>query len=659
MSCKLNIALFFMLFVVVGFAQTSKEDVLFSVEDDPVTVSEFLRVYNKNLSLVQDESQKELETYLDLYINYKLKIKEARQLGMHHAKSYQRELNNYKQQLVKNYIADTTVTNALLKEAYARMGYDVNVAHILFRVDASVTDTVALYNSVLNLKKRINNEGFEPVFKDLTTHYATTKGRALDYKGYEVYAEQLGYFSAFKMVYKFESEAYKTPVGAVSMPFRTRFGYHILKVLDKRPSRGEVAVKHIMVSNNQTDSLLVPEQRIKAIYHKLKQGESFEALAKQFSDDKNSASKGGVIPPFQSGQLSSEVFEEQSFALITSGEVSEPFETEYGWHIIKLVNKTPLASFEVLKPKLEQQIASDQRAQLISTALTTKLKTAYKVTDNTKALAYFESILDASFFNGSWQLPKDFPEQNVFLNIKSTALLYRDFANYLQNIQSHYRHKIVPAKKVINNAYQTFLQQSLLSYKEANLEFENNDFKHLLDEYREGLLLFDLMETKVWNVATKDTTGLRHYYNKHKTDYQWPERINATLVSSSTKKNLKPVVKLLAKGTDIATLKADSGLKEKGIIFTTGVFQKAHPSLPAQLDFKIGISKMYPLHEAYHVLKIDEVLPQTTQSLDEAKGRVMSDYQTYIEAQWVQSLKAKYKVTRNVEVFNKLKAELK
>ena len=304
------------LFSFSGSAQINSDDVLFTVENDAVLAQEFIRVYNKNLDLVQDESQKDIDEYLKLYINYKLKLAEARSLGYHEKASYVNELNGYKKQLAKNYLTDNEVTDALVREAYDRITSDVYVQHILLRMDLSATDTTATYNKLVSLKERLKNEDFNDLQKEL-------------HDGKRVFVEDLGYFSAFKMVYEFENVAFTTQKGEVSNPFRTQFGYHILKVLDNRKSRGEVTVGHIMISNNQKDSLVDPESRINEVYKLLEQGAEFESLAKQFSEDKSSAAKGGKLEPFKGGQLSSSVFEDEAFALQNVGDISQPFPTEF------------------------------------------------------------------------------------------------------------------------------------------------------------------------------------------------------------------------------------------------------------------------------------------------------------------------------------------
>ncbi|WP_438963885.1 peptidylprolyl isomerase, partial [Winogradskyella sp.] len=363
MTTKFKFLLLFLLVVQLTNAQ-DQDVVLLTVDGETIMTSEFLRVYNKNLDLVKDESQKDIDSYLKLFTEYQLKLKEAKRLELDEDPKYQREFLSYKKQLTKNYLSENKVTEDLVKEAYERNSYDINASHVLVRLDESVKDTTNVYDKISSLRERVLNEGFDKVKAD--AHDGTT-----------IFVEDLGYFSAFKMVYDFESVAYNTPVGEVSEPFRTQFGYHVVKVNDKRPSRGTITAAHIMVGLNQKDSLLVPEERINEIYKKLSQGESFDALAKQFSDDKSSAKNGGTLSPFKSGQLSSVKFEDEAFGLVNDGEFSEPFLTDYGWHIVKRISLNPIKTYDELKPTLEARVKRDSRSKLINQAMVEELKGRY------------------------------------------------------------------------------------------------------------------------------------------------------------------------------------------------------------------------------------------------------------------------------------------
>lgn len=648
MKLKSLILVFSLFFIGIGFSQTQNKEVLFTVADEPVYVSEFLRVYNKNLSLVQDESQKDVEQYLKLFVNYKLKLKEAQAQGLHEKPTYQRELGNYKKQLAKNYMTDAEVNEALVKEAYDHVTTDVKANHILVRVseEARPKDTLAAFNKIKNLRERTLKEGFETVRKEV-------------HNGKTLFGEELGWFSAFKMVYKFEKPAYNTPVGEVSQPFRTRFGYHIVKVLDKRKARGTRTVKHIMIIPKEDAAAFNAEERINEIYKKIQQGEAFEALAKEFSDDKNSAPKGGLLKAFSSGQLSVPEFEDKAFALQNEGDISEPLKTDFGWHIIKLVKAKPVGDFEDLKHELEQKVKRDSRSQLIEDALISKLKQKYGITDQNPDLSYFVSILNDDFYKRTWELPKDFKGDLPLVKIGEKQLTNADFADALLSQQKRIRGK-QSFPNIVNGAYEAFLNSNLKQYQEDNLENENEDFAHIFSEYRDGLLLFDLMENTIWKTAKTDSVAVEAFYNNNKDKYVWPIRVEAEVASSTNKKVIKKVAKLMKERMTIDDIKALVNTNgEVNVIFTVDTMDVDHQALPKAFDVKKGISKVYKHNNGFIVANVSQVFSEKQKTYEEVKGLVISDYQTHKENLWLDELRKKYEVIINNDVFKKVKAGIK
>ncbi|WP_394465517.1 peptidylprolyl isomerase [Mariniflexile sp. HNIBRBA6329] len=639
----------FLVFITNVNGQTSSKEVLFTVDNDPVYVSEFLRVYNKNLDLVQDESQKEVESYLTLFTNYKLKLKEAKALNLQENPNYIRELDTYKKQLAKSFISDNKVTDALVKEAYERVSNDVKASHILIKIpeSASPTDTLAAYNSIIKLRDRALKEGFEKVRKEV-------------HNGQTIYGEDLGYFTGFRMVYSFENAAFKTKVGEISQPFRTQFGYHIVFVQDKRKSRGERTVAHIMVIDKPGDSLAEkPEDRIQDIYKKLKQGEDFEALAKQFSDDANSAPNGGKLAPFSGGQINAPEFEDTAFGLNEIGDVSEPFKTQYGWHIVKLYGKKPIASFEEMQPELEQKVKRDERSKIIDEALHTKLKEKYNISTKQPALDYFVSILNDDFFKRSWTLPPSFEAKQPLVKIGDKQFVFKDFGDYLVTAQSNTSVK-TDFKTLVAKNYNDFLNTNLIAYQEDNLENENEDYANVVAEYRDGLLLFDLMETTIWNTAKTDSLEIQDYYNSHKNKYITPKRIDAVVASSKEQKTLKKVANLLKEGMELQQIKALINSNDKiDVIFTVDAMDANHQTLPKDFEFKKGISKIYKHNNAFVLVQVKEILPETLKTFEEAKGLVISDYQAYKEEKWLKELAQKYTVVVNPEALKSVKAQIK
>ncbi|WP_299123301.1 peptidylprolyl isomerase [uncultured Winogradskyella sp.] len=645
MSIKLK-SLFIVLFVINFSFSQEKDEVLLTVDGDAVMASEFLRVYNKNLDLVKDESQKDVEGYLKLFTEYQLKLKEAKRLKLHEDKKYLREFMNYKKQLTKNYLSENKVTEALVKEAYDRSNIDINASHILVRLAETEKDTLKAYKDVLALRERVLKDGFDKVKSEM-------------HNGNTIFLEDLGYFSAFKMVYDFETAAYKTPKGEISMPFRTQFGYHVVWVKDKRASRGTMTAAHIMVGLNQKDSLLDTEQRINEIYKKLNQGESFEALAKQFSDDKSSAANGGKLSPFKSGQLSSQIFEDNAFAIKADGDVSKPFKSEYGWHIIKRINLKPVDALKDLKSSLETKVQRDSRSKLINDAMVKELKKRYRISKNPKAKAYFETILNSDFFQRSWRLPDDFAKDETIFSINNRSFTYNEFGRHLMSAQRIYAGKKTPFSGIVDKEYDSFFEKSILQFREDNLENENKDFANILKEYRDGLLLFELMEKEIWNKASKDTVGLEVFYKENKSKYQWQNRVEVVMASSADESVVNTARKLMKKGKTEEEIKKVLNTNDKqNVIFTKGTYNTNDSKLPTNFKTKDGVSKIYQHNEAFHVIDVKEVLPARTKTLEEAKGNVINDYQAVIENNWIDDLNKRFKVKINQDVLNTVKAKI-
>lgn len=645
MKLRFKCLLLVLIALNVSFAQ-EKDEVLLEVDGEPVMTSEFLRVYNKNLDLVKDESQKDVDGYLKLFTEYQLKLKEAKRLKLDEDTKYQREFLRYKKQLTKNYLSENKVTDALVQEAYERNNYDVNAAHVLVRLDGNAKDTLKAYNQVLKLRERVLEEGFDAV-------------KASAHNGQSVFLEDLGYFSAFKMVYDFETAAFNTPKGEISMPFRTQFGYHVVMVKDKRKSRGTITAAHIMIALQQNDTLLNPEERINDIYKKLQQGEKFESLAKQFSDDKSSARNGGELSAFKSGQLSSTIFEDQAFALQNDNDISKPFKSEYGWHIVKRIAYEPIKSFEELKPEIESKVKRDSRSQLINEAMVDALKKRYQISYNPEAKKYFTSLLNENYFARSWRLPEDFEIDKTVFTIGNQSFSYEAFGRHLMSAQRNYANKKGDFSVVIDKEFDKFFETSILKYREDNLEFENKDFADILKEYRDGLLLFDLMEKEIWNKASKDSVGLEAYYQKHKSKYQWSDRVDVVIATAANEDYAKKTLKMMKKGKSEQDIKkALDKDGKKNIIFTKGTYNTNDPKLPSNLKIEQGVSEIYSHNDAFHVIDIKAVLPAGIKTLEEAKGNVINDYQNEIEANWIDSLYKRFKVDVNKKALKKVKEKI-
>jgi peptidyl-prolyl cis-trans isomerase SurA len=649
--------LFFVLLLslnLAGYAQNVKKEVLFTIDNKPYYTDEFSRVYNKNLDLVKDESQKDLTQYLELFIGYKLKINKANKLGLQNGEAYKNELATYRTQLSKNYLTDSKVTKELVEEGYQRSLKEIKASHILITVDenAAPADTIAAYNKIVDLRKRaLNGEDFGTLASQFSQDPSAKENKG-----------DLGYFSSFRMVYAFETAAYKTAKGKISNPIRTRFGYHIIKVDDIRDNRGEVTVAHIMILNPKEDTPAEKEKAqstIQDIYKKLQQGESFESLAKQFSDDKSSSSKGGVLSRFGSGQLSSEEFENTAFSLTPEHPISAPFQSKYGWHIVKLIEKHQVKTFDEMKSELENKVGKDDRSRLIINSLNEKLRKKYNVKRDDKVFAAATKAVTNDFYENKWEVPADTkPYDKKLFAIKERNITGTDFLNYLKT-QEKGAGALKPVSTLTSKYYEQFLDEQLTDYYTDNLETEFPDFSAVMEEYRDGLLLFDLMEKEIWDRSKTDTLGLKSFYETHKSSYNWKNRFDVVIASSTNMEVIKKAQKMLQQNTSSEQIKEKLNTKDKVSLMTnTGIFEEGNESLPKNLKPVAGVSEITKEGEYYFVTKVNKVLPAGTKTLDEAKGKVINDYQQYLEQNWVNDLRKEFTVKTYPEVFENVKKQL-
>jgi peptidyl-prolyl cis-trans isomerase SurA len=639
----------------VTFAQDIKKEVLFTIDGKPYYTDEFVRVYNKNLDLVKDDSQKDLDNYLDLYVGYKLKVNKANKLGLNNGKQYQGELKTYRNQLSKNYLTDTKVTKELVDEAYQRSLKEIRAAHILLLVDENAVpaDTLKAYNKALEVyKKAVAGEDFSK----LAAQYSEDPS-AKENKG------DLGFFSVFRMVYPFENAAYNTPVGSVAKPFRTRFGYHVIKVNEIRPNRGDVTVAHIMIMKPKGDNaeeIAKAKTTIDEIYRKLKQGEDFANLSKQFSQDNSSAGGGGVLQRFSSGELSSEEFENRSFALNKAGDITEPFQTQFGWHIVKLVEKYPVKPLADVQADFENRIRRDDRSKLITDSMNEKLKKKYTVKRNDKVYANVVKALDDRIYTKVWEMPAvttAFDATLLTIN-NDRQVSAKAFLDYVV-AQQKGGLSVKPVAKQTQALYDKFSEDQLNAYYNDNLETEYPEFGMVMDEYRDGLLLFDLMEKEIWEKAKTDTVGLSKFYNSHIGDYQWKDRVDANIYSSTDEDMIKKARKYIKKGESAEFIKNKLNTPEKiNVMEKSGVFETESNVLPKQLKWEEGVSDIIKEGNYYFVVKVNKVMPKGPKTLEEAKGKVINDYQQYLESTWVQDLKKEFSIQVNQDVFAKVKKQL-
>lgn len=642
---------FVLLFALLtGFMSYAQQDpVLMTVGDRPVTRSEFLQIYLKNNPNPKFDKVS-LDEYMELFKKFKLKVIEAENLGYDSIPKLRNELDGYRRQLATPYLIDSAKNKELVREGYERMRLEVSASHILIRVaeDASPADTLIAYNKIMELRKRIlKGEDFDKV--------ARGAGGSED-ESVRQNGGALGYFSAFQMVYPFESAAYNTPVGQVSMPVRTKFGYHLVKVNDKRPARGIITAAHLMIVVKQDadpETQLNAEKRINEIYERLENGESWDDLVMKYTEDFNSKNTGGKLPEFGTGSRQRMVpeFEDAAFSIQTNGGYSKPVKTAYGWHIIKRIDLKGVESFEELEKEIQQRVNKDERALSTQKSFVEKLKKEYDLKDyRKKQLKWFHK--NAKFVEGNWVIAPSKKNPMMF-SFSSVEINRLDFADYLSSFKSLPAN--VDAKSFITMKYNDFISEQLLAYEEAQLETKYPAFKALMTEYHDGVLLYEIMNDKVWNKALRDTLGLREYFDGHREQFKWGERIDADVFVCDSREIAIQVVALINQGkTAKEVAEIANGKSALNVILRSQKLEINNTDYLKGRSFVVGLNEIYEHKGKFYVVVNKETIPASNKELDETRGAVTAAYQQYLEQQWLDELIAKYAVVINFEVLYNL-----
>ena len=619
----------------MGWSQVLKkksaEEVLFSVNDQKVLTNEFTYLYKKNHQNEREDYKKEkVEEYLNLFINFKLKVEEARTRGYDTTRAFISEFNGYKEELRRPYLPEGKMLDSLVRLTYNRLTEEVRAAHILIMVkpDAPPQDTLVAFNKIMEVKsKALAGEDFGTLASTYSEDPSAKTNNG-----------DLGYFTAMQMVYSFENAAYSGKPGSVAGPIRTRFGYHLLNIDDRRPSRGEVEVSHIMIRSGKDD----PKSKnlVFEIYDQLKGGVAWEELCSQYSDDTNSKNNGGRLRPFGVGAMAAAPeFDQVAFSLKQPGDISDPFQTAYGWHIIRLEQKIPLPSFDELAPTLKPRVQRDERVQISKQALIQKLKKEYAFKENETVKSKIFALADSSLTNGDWKITTGSSTEFIF-SLKSRNVSGKEFVQY---VDSQQRANTQSPYSYILQLYNSFVESVINQVYEDQLVKTNPDYEMLLREYYEGILLFDIMEKEVWNRASEDTLGQKTFFAEVASNYVAGERVLAEIFSSINQENITVLVKAVQGGD---TLAIHDLIKERKIRQEKGTFQKADRPVLSKIDWKPGD---YSVENSgmYYLVRILEILAPGPMTFEEARASVISDFQNYLEKNWVNQLKKKYSVKIN------------
>jgi peptidyl-prolyl cis-trans isomerase SurA len=631
----------------ITFAQS--DEIALEINGKPIYKQEFLQIYLKNNNTAKFDKAS-IDEYLELYKRFKLKVTEAENLKYDTIIKLKKELEGYRKTLSNSYLIDKEENKKLVEEAYKRLTTEIRASHILINVKSTnPADTLQAYYKLNDIRDRIiKGEDFNSLAKEFSNDPSAAYNNG-----------DLGFFTAFQMVYPFEEAAYKLKMNEVSPIIKTKFGYHILKLTDQRPARGIMKASHIMISvkkDASKEDIESARKKINEIHEKLKKGENFEELALNFSDDPGSSDKGGKLPEFGSGSNTRMVaeFENEAFNLKQNGDFSSPFQTDFGFHIVKRINHTPLASFESLKKDIQLKVNKDERSKITQQSLVKKLKKEYNYTlVDKKALKWFVKNLDSSYYVGTWNHEKLNSDKIIF-SIVNKNYTQKMFAQFLK---TNFRISKQENQSVVSKQYENWVSQEILKYEDANLENKYPEFKALMQEYHDGVLLYEIMTDKIWNRATKDTLGLKEFYNLNINKYQWKERIDATIYECLNKEIAQNVAKMLKLSDTINSkhvIEKINKSSELNVKVKMNKYEKDELSYIQNRKINKGINPIIEHNNKFYVLKVSEVIPSGPKSLKEARGLITSDYQNLLEKLWLEELNKKYTVKVNSEVIYNL-----
>jgi peptidyl-prolyl cis-trans isomerase SurA len=554
---------------------------LLEVGNQKFLATDFLDAYTKNK--FASDSVKELtpEEYLLLYKEQKIKILAAQSEGRDTTSDYKEEINSYYDQLAKNFLLDKTLVEKLSTEAYARMKQEVRASHILIAVpeDASPKDTLDAYRATLALRGRLE-EGSD--FGDMAARFSKDPSAAQN-KG------DLGYFTVFQTVYPFETAAYSLPVGKLSQPVRSKTGYHIIKVNDRRPSRGTVRIAHIMVKVDKKATeaqKTAAKNKIDEAYKKLQSGQEWNEVTEIYSDDKQSSRNHGLLPPFGTGQMVPEV-EETAFSLTRPNAYAAPVLSSYGWHIIRLIEKKNLEPYSTMASSLRQKVVTDSRGRILDQATATRLRSKYTIRELADQFALLTPLVDSTLIQGTWDYMKpvstDWSAMTLF-TIETKSYDALTFLNYIKSRQKP-RPKASSPEVIFRRFFDDYMTESLLTYEKEHLEENNPEFKSQISEIREGVLLNQLLEENVLQRSLTDSTGQRAYYEKNIDRFRYPERAFGTIVTAPDTATLHAVRNAIAKSPYVLERKA------KELIFKEGVSDLTQDQLDRLYDVYVILQK--------------------------------------------------------------------
>lgn len=649
-------------FVLVFISCVNAQDnssILLRIGDENVKAEEFWAIYQKNSRINQQSEKTSLDDYLDLYINFKLKVKEAKDSRMDTAVAFIKELEGYRKQLAKPYLVIEEVNEETVKHVYKRMHTNVRASHILFRLSQNPKpeDTLAVFQKAKEIRRAILNGEYS--FADAAAQYSEDpSARDMDMgigrpprKGNK---GDLGYFSVFDMVYPFEEATFNLQKGEITNPVRTQFGYHLIFLTDKISAIGQAKAAHIFIKNTSLTAIDSAKVRIDKLYAEIKNGKAFEDVVLHYSDDKGTSEKGGELPWFAANRMVPEFI--YAISKMNIGDVSAPIKTRFGWHIIKFIDQRPVEDFEKVKDDIKEKLKRDLRSHKGEQAKIEQIKEEEKFQEFPDNLQEAISAIDTDFYKRDFAIESLSDFSKILFSLRDRKFSQYDFLSYIHKNKGSKMPAGLPI--LARKMYQEYVDQYCLDFEDEHLEEKYSDFRLIMNEYREGILLFDLMDKKIWSYASSDTLGLEQFFADNQKKYKWNKRAHLSVFHLNDKRYSDSVQDLLFLGkTDVEILHEVLSDSLNSVRLENFTIEKGEKAEYDVLKWKK--SAFYPLlndnGEIRAIVVFRDILKPAHKKLSEARGLAITNYQAYLEKEWISELKKRYEVKVDKQVLRILK----
>ncbi|MFY0593283.1 peptidylprolyl isomerase [Roseivirga sp.] len=618
-----------------AIAYQSNNVVLATIDDVEISSGELLYAYNKTNASNDSLNYDSLLNYLNQYINFKLKVLEARAEGFDTLTALKTELSGYISQIKKPYLSSTSTEKDLVKEVYNRMLVEVEAAHILIPVkpDALPKDSLKAYKLIDSLRVAATSRA---KFEELAKRYSKD--------GSAPNGGNLGWFSALDMVSPFEDAAYATQVSEVSKIVRTRFGYHILHINRKRSSKGKLKTAHIFFAHSNNRNIET-ETLAKTVYDSLQSGADWNEMARTYSEDSKTKMNGGELPLARIKQLPDD-YMDIAYSLNKVGEFSAPQKTRFGWHIVRLDLQEPIPSLKVLEAQIIQALKNSSRNNLDEQQVLKKLKEENGYSKNSEN---YELLITALAEPNSNQLDK--LKTSTLFSIGNKRISGLEFINFLPSQNISFK------ADILESFYKDFERQKIISYEDSIAPTKYPSHGYLLKEYEEGLLLFEVMQKRVWNKAMEDTIGTQRYFERNIKQYRVEKRYQLQTINGLPDNRVKLLKEAYEQNKDVENLEAlakeiltDSEVSKLKIVKRTVKASEISNFDSNGLETgNWGFDKARNEHYL-----IEKVIPDGYYDFNEVRGLVISDYQDFLDREWVNTLRKKRSVVINKRALKKL-----